>query len=63
MLLIISTVLLLLADAGLWYRGEPTVSVWLRDHRTWYDYALATALFLNAILFIHLFKEPIFPKK
>ena len=56
--LVIGLLLVLAADLWLWASGQPTVSVWLREHRQWYDYALAVAVFMNSLLFIHLFRGP-----
>lgn len=56
--LVIGTLSLLAADVWLIATGRESVTVWLRSHPHWYDYALAVALFLNSLLFIHLFRSP-----
>lgn len=61
--LILGQLALLVFDGWLWWNGRETVSAWLREHRAWYDYTLAVAMFMNSLLFIHLFRGgPIPPR-
>lgn len=61
--LILGQVLLLVGDLYLFFAGQPTVSAWLRLHRTWYDYTLAVVLLANTLLFIHLFVATVPPPR